>query len=247
MPIYEPDHVEYSIAQGHIQIVLDSGDKLPAYWAHPKLGDKFPAIAIIHDWWGLDDEVRRIANLFAQTGYYVIAPDLFDGRTTNDPQQAIELVKRLKDGGYPRIHQALGVLEHHHHVNKHVAAVGIGMGGSLAFEAAIVRGDLEAAVVYGGFPQRYFGRFKEANTPIYAFYGEHEPHISPADIKKLLLELEAASKAKGIANKLKIVPGLGHEFFSKDFNEERRRMSRLVLKETFDFLDDFLEGMQRSL
>lgn len=240
MPIYDPGHVEYNIAQGHIHLVMDGGEKLPAYWAHPRLGNRFPAVALIHDWWGLTHMVRRLANLFAQTGYYVIVPDLFNGRSTDDPTVAMEMVKRLGDKGYPRIHEALSVLENHHHVNKHVAAVGMGMGGSLAFEAAIERADLEAAVAFSGFPQRYLGAFKKANTPIFACYGEHEPYVSPSDIKKLLKEFQ--SKKTLATHKLKIVPELGHDFFSANPTDVQREMTRLVINETFDFLDAHLEG-----
>ena len=165
MPIYEADHVEYAITTGSISIVMDDGGQLPAYWAHPQLGVKFPGIALLHDWWGFDDTARRLANYFAQVGYYVIAPDLFDGGKASTPQDAMKLVEQFQKQVYPRVHEALAVLEQHHKCNTMVAAIGVGMGGSFAFEAAIERGDLEATVAYGGFPQRYLGRFEKANTP----------------------------------------------------------------------------------
>jgi carboxymethylenebutenolidase len=243
MPIYDPDHVEYSVTSGHVQIVLDGGGHLPAYWAHPLLGSNFPGVVLIHDWWGMTDIVRLLANLFAQMGHYVIAPDLFSGKTTTSPQEALKLVEALEENGYPPVHQALTVLENHHHCNRSVAAVGIGMGGSLAYEAAIVRDDLEAAVSYGGFPQRYLGRFKDANTPILAFYGEKEPHIKPEVIKKLRSEL--ASSAHNLPHRVEIIPDLEHEFFSTTFNDLQRERSRSVLKESFAFLDSHLEGPTR--
>jgi carboxymethylenebutenolidase len=244
MPIYDPDHVEYAINSGHVKIVMDGGKPVPAYWAHPLLGSKFPGVVLIHDWWGLTDIVQLLANLLAQSGHYVMVPDLFDGQTTASPQQAIKLVEGLEQNGYPRVHHALHVLENHHHCNRSVAAVGLGMGGSLAFEAAIVRDDLEAAVAYGGFPQRYLGRFKDANTPIFAFYGEDEPHISAKVIQRLSDELAASPHQ--LPHQVKIVPDLGHEFFVKTFDDIRRQRSREVLKETLVFLDAHLEGPARQ-
>lgn len=239
MPIYEPDHVEFAINTSYIQIVLDGGDQLPAYLAHPALGGRYPGVVLIHDWWGLNDMVRRVGNLFAQMGYYVIVPDLFNGKTTVSAREAMALVESLgENGGYPLIHSALGVLENHHQCNANVAAVGIGMGGSLAFEAAVTRDDLEAAVAYGGFPQRCFGRFSGAKAAILAFYGENEPHITPAMINKLRGELAASS----LPHRVQVVPGMGHEFFGNNLSESQRQTSRDVLKDTLDFLDDRLTG-----
>lgn len=239
MPIYDPDHIEYAINTGHVQIVLDDGGNLPAYFAHPTIGRKFPGVAIIHDWWGLNELVVRVANIFAQMGHYVMVPDLFDGKTATTPQQAIQLVETLQDNGYPRVHTALGALETHHQCNSSVAAIGIGMGGSLAFEAAIVRDDLEAAVAYGGFPQRYFGQFERANTPIYALYGEHEPHISKSAINRLKKELAATALKE--SHLVEVVPGMGHDFFSLRFDDTQKEISRQVIRSTMGFLDKFLE------
>ena len=240
MPIYEPDYVEHAITNGMIQIITDDGRQIPAYWAHPKIGRLFPGATIIHDWWGLSDMVRRIANLFAQTGYYVIVPDLFNGKTTTAPNEAMSLVEQLGSAGYPAIHGALSVLETHSQCNGNVAAVGIGMGGSLAYEAAIVREDLEAAIVYGGFLHRYLGRFKDCITPICAFYGSDEPHIPKGEIDKFRKELRN-SKLK-LPHEVRMIDGLGHDLFSTTLTDAQREKSREVLKHTFEFLDIHLQS-----
>ncbi len=237
MPIYEPDHVEYHVTSSYIQIVIGDGEQLPAYLAHPHVGMKFPGVALLHDWWGLTEMTRRLAHLFAQMGYYCIVPDLFNGRKAHTPNEAIELVQTLgEDYGFQKIDHAIGVLEHHHHSNGCVAAVGIGMGGSLAFESAIARDDLEAAVAFSGFPDRYFGRFAQSNTPILAFYGANEPHVYPAAIHKLRAELGQ----NPIGHRVEIVDQIGHEFFSHDLTPEQKIRSRDVLKQTLDFLDALL-------
>lgn len=237
MPLYDPNHIEYTIATGNIEIVLEDGRSTPAYWAYPTLGLKFPAVALIHDWWGMTTTIRRIANLLAQSGHYVIVPDLFDGRAATTPQEAMTLVSALGEkGGYPRIDRALSVLERHNNCNSSVAAVGFGMGGSLAFEAAIKRKDLEAAVAFGGFPQRYFGQFSDATTPILAFYGQHEPHIKAAELDRLRLELAAGTPH----HRVEVIPGLAHDFFFDHPTEQQRESGRLALRVTMDFLDQYL-------
>lgn len=241
MPIYDPEHVEYGITTGSIQVVMEGGRSLPAYWAHPVSGRRLPAVALIHDWWGITPIIRRMANLFAQTGYYVIAPDLFDGQIAATPLEAMERVKALGEGGFARVNAALSVLETHHNTNGDVAAVGVGLGGGLAFEAAITRPDLEAAVAYGGFPQRCLGRFGQAQAPILAFYGADEPYIPRAIIDRLRAELAAAP----LAHEVVILMGIGHEFFTEDASEAQRQAGRQALARTFAFLEAHLQPPAR--
>ncbi len=235
MPLYEPDRIEYEITSGRVQIVAGSA-QLPAYWARPRLGSKFSGVVLIHDWWGLNDLIRRLANLLAQMGHYVIAPDLFAGQTTDDPQRALRLVDELADSAYPVIDSTLTVLENHNHSNRQVAAVGIGMGGSLAFEAAVTRTDLEAAVAFSGFPQRYFGRFQAASTPICAFFGEDEPYIGQPIINKLRAELHKSA----LPHEVHVMQALGHTLIADDLPPVQTQQSREVIKRTLFFLDKHL-------
>ena len=240
MTAYDSNRAEYGITNGHIQIVMEGGRQLPAYWAHPNSGRLFPAVALIHDWWGITPAVRRIAHRFAQVGYYVIVPDLFDGQVASTPERAIELVKALGDTGYPRVDAALSVLETHNNTNHDVAVVGIGMGGSLAYEAAIIRKDMEAAVVYYGFPQRYFGRLKDMRVPLLAIYGEQEQYVTATDINRTRRELD--SNPHKLEHEVLILPNVGHDFFADSADEAGRLQSQSALNTTFSFLEKYLKG-----
>ncbi len=230
----QPDRVEYNITSGHIQIAMEDGAMFPAYMAHPNIATKFPGIALIHDWWGMTSLVRHLAHLFAQSGHYVIVPDLFNGKTATTREEALQLIDTLGNGGYKRIDTALSVLENHHQCNAKVAAIGLGMGGSLAFEAAIVRPDLEVAIAYAGFPQRYLGHFKRGKTPILAFYGSQEPYISRDLIEKLRQEFAAAP----LPHEVMIVSGAGHDIFTDDHTP----YSAIAMQKTLDFLLHHLGG-----
>jgi carboxymethylenebutenolidase len=231
--------VEFKIESGHIQIRTDEGNSVPAYWAHPDIGQDFSGICLLHDWWGTTDVVRMLSNFFAQMGYYVVAPDLFDGAQAHTPTQAMQLLEKTESTRYNIVSAALDALETHNHVNHSVAVLGLGMGGSLAYEAAVTREDIEAAVSYAGFPQRYLGRFKQAQTPTLAVYGSDEPYTRPVVIKALRDELAESHLAAD--HRIVIVPEAGHEFFSSTPDPKMRPISKRVINETLAFLERHLE------
>ena len=208
MPAYQPHHVEYTIINGRVSIVGDDGAYLPAYWSHPDIGGRFPAIVILHDWWGITDVERHMAHRFAQLGFYVLIPDLFDGAVADTPEEAYRLVEARAKHGYRTVDTALSAIESHIRTDGNTAAVGLGMGGSLAYEAAIKRTNLEAAVAFYGFPQRYLGKFRDAKTPILAFYGSKEPHISPNIIEQLRGELGESR----LTHEVVILDGVARDF-----------------------------------
>lgn len=238
MPLYNPDHIEYNITTANIQISMEDGRMLPAYWAHPTIGRKMPGIALIHDWWGVTDPMRRMANLFAQTGYYVIVPDMFNGKTATTHQEALALVNSLGDTGYKYVDTTLTVLERHNQSNSAVGAVGFGLGGSFAFEAAILRKDLEAAIAFGGFPQRYKNHFHRAHTPILAFYGSEDQFVPQEAITTLTSEF--AQLGPQSPHEVAIIDGLEHDFFKQYITQQQRPHIREVWHQMIEFLDKWL-------
>ncbi len=213
MPVYDPNQVEYSIVNGNVQVIQDQGRAINAYLAHPDSGGKFSAIALIHDWWGLTNFERRLANTLAQLGYYVLVPDLFNGKTAQTPKEALGLIKNLGTRSFAQVRLCLETLENHTRSNSLVAAVGFGMGGTLAFEAALRVAELEAAVAFYGFPERNWGKYMHATTPILAVYGDQEPHVPQRDIEQLKSEFAMTTK---VQHELLILNGVGRGFMQVD-------------------------------
>jgi carboxymethylenebutenolidase len=242
MSIFESRGVEYEITQGVIQVV-ENGESLPAYWSYPRMGSRCPTVALVHDWWGITPLVRRMANFFAQSGYYVIVPDLFLGKTAATGPEAIALVTALGDRGYARVNAALSALEQHHQTNSDVAVLGLGMGGSLAYEAAILRGDLEAAIACYGFPGRYFGRLKQTHAPILALYSQAEPYVSAADIQRVRAELAASALAA--ENQVQVLNHSGREIFAETTHTQDLEAGRTAINLILDFLEDHLRPPER--
>src|SRR5262245_48739416 len=138
--MYETKRIQHRVTSGHIRIVAD-GHLLPAFWAHPEIGGTFPGLVLIHEWWGLTAHIRSLVRRFAEQGYYVIAPDLFDGQLARNADEGLALQNRLGEAGLPRINAALNVLQTHHKCNGKLGVVGWQLGGELTFQVAMHRTD----------------------------------------------------------------------------------------------------------
>ncbi|HEX2619981.1 MAG TPA: dienelactone hydrolase family protein, partial [Phototrophicaceae bacterium] len=161
-------------------------------------------------------------------------------QTATTPKEAIALVEALGERtGLMRIYAAIDVVERHHQTNRTTAAIGLGMGGSFAFDMAISRDDIEGVVAFAGFPQRNFGHFSRCKIPVLALYGSQEPHVNQAVIERLKNEL--AQSPAAASHKVQVIEGLGHDFFSEQVDDPYQQHSRQALMETMQFLEKFLK------
>lgn len=226
------DRVEYPITSGYIQVVAE-GHALPAFWAHPDTGGTFPGLVLIHDRWGLVDSVRRLARRFAETGYYVIAPDLLGGHLPQTPDEAQGRADALVETGPPGLAAALEALRTHHRCNGDIAVVGLGMGSTLALSLAVARDDLKAAVVFNGHLELYRLSLAAAPTPVLGFYGDGVEGMSTARAA----ELEHGSG--GVANhRFVVYPGVEGDFF----DEHSPDYTPAVMGEVWGRVLDFLQA-----
>jgi carboxymethylenebutenolidase len=237
--MYETRRVQHQITSGFINIVADS-HYLPAFWAHPELGGPFPGLVLIHEWWGLTAHFRTQVRRFAELGFYVIAPDLFDGQTANTVEQASILRQQLGEAGLPRVSAALRALETHHRCNGQMGIVGWQLGGELAFHAAIHRTDLKAVVAFYARPDDYLVMLPADETPILALYGENDPTVNPEMIEKVR---EALAKSPGQGQVI-VYPGATTGFFNEELPTYDPQAAADAWHTMLDFLYDHLEPGQ---
>src|SRR5260370_42594522 len=107
-------HVQHLITSSYMRIVAGE-QSVPAFWAYPQDGMTYPGIVLIHEGWGLTGYTRHQARRLAETGYYVIAPDLFNGRMATSSEEAAELYQQFSPSAALRVEAALNVLATHPH------------------------------------------------------------------------------------------------------------------------------------
>jgi carboxymethylenebutenolidase len=185
--------------------------KTPAYLAKPADQQVHPALVIIQEWWGLVSHIKDVAERFAHRGYITLAPDLYHGRATSEPDEARKLAMELdRERAIHEIVSAITHLQNLPAVNpKQIGLVGWCMGGSLALATAAQASNLSAVVTFYGLP-RDLSIIAQIQCPVLGLFGENDQGIPIESINKLVRELVSHH----LPHQIKIYPGAGHAFFN---------------------------------
>jgi carboxymethylenebutenolidase len=188
------------------------GEDVKGYLALPQGKGPFPALVVIHEWWGLNDWVKEKTRELAGKGYAALAVDLYRGKVATDPDTAHQLSRGLpQDRAVRDLKAAFAHLAARKDVDpKRIGAIGWCMGGGLVFALAQAEPRLAAAVVYYGPPPTDEAAIAKIKAPELGNYGAEDKGIPPEAVKVF----EAAAKKAGVEVDIKIYPGAGHRFAS---------------------------------
>ena len=133
-----------------------------------------PAIILVHEWWGLNDDIRGLANQFAAEGFIVLAVDLFAGETATGPGDARKLMLNVFEN--PELAEENLQKARDWVLNvagaSQVAIVGYGFGGGWSFNAAVAMPDqFDAAVIFYGLVSDNEEHLLKIDMPIRGFFG----------------------------------------------------------------------------
>lgn len=191
-----------------------NGDTANGYLATPPGAGPFPAVVVIQEWWGLDAHIKDLAERFAQEGFIALAPDLYHGQVTTEPDDARKFLMALNGQIAVReIGGAIGYLSDLPTVEpKSVGVIGFCMGGRLSLTAASTGDDRIGAAIafYGGGVQpteEFVGGIK---APVLAVYGAEDAGIPPEQYNGLAAEMERQGKTFDMV----VYPGAGHAFLN---------------------------------
>lgn len=170
-----------------------------------------PGIIVIHEWWGLNDNIRKTADRLAGEGYEALAIDLYGGQSATTPDDAVKYMQAvLADTGAAKdnLKQAYAYLHDHEHATK-LGVIGWCFGGGWALETALLLPDkLDAAVMYYGRPELDVAQLKTLKMPLMGFFGEKDDSITVADVTSF----QAALKQAGVDAEIHEYPDAGHAF-----------------------------------
>ncbi|HWL35493.1 MAG TPA: dienelactone hydrolase family protein [Frankiaceae bacterium] len=191
-----------------------NGDSAEGYLAVPETGSG-PGVIVIQEWWGLVPHIRSLADAFAGEGYVALAPDLYHGITTTEPDEAGKLLMGLAmDRAAKDIAGAARYLvARPETTGDKIGAVGFCMGGSLALWSATLAPEIVAAVgFYPAIPWQHMSpdwpSYDGKAAQIHAAEGDGGPEAE--GIQQARAAIEAAGGTVDVFG----YPGTEHAFFN---------------------------------
>ncbi len=188
-----------------------SGDEtVNALLYTPQGKGPFPAIVVIHEWWGLNDWVKEEASKLADQGYVALAIDLYRGKVATTPDEAHEIMRGVPPDRATRdLLAATNYLRAQKNVDpKRVGSIGWCMGGGYSLDLALNDPKLKAAVINYGHLATDEAALKKVNASILGIFGGQDRGIPVADVSKF----EAQLKALGKTVEIHVFPDAGHAF-----------------------------------
>lgn len=191
-----------------------SGDEtVSGFLAFPEGKGPFPAIIVIHEWWGLNDWVKENAKKFADKGYLALAIDLYRGQVATDSETAHELMRGLPEDRATRdLQAAFSYLVSRNDVqHDKIGSIGWCMGGGYSLQAALNVPELAACVINYGRLVTDTEMIDKINCPVLGIFGGKDRGIPVKDVEAF----KAASTKSGKSIEVQIYKNSGHAFINE--------------------------------
>jgi carboxymethylenebutenolidase len=220
----------------------ESGDQLVyGHFAAPAdVVEPLPAVILIHEWWGLNDNVRAMANRLAGEGYMVLAVDLYNGGVAESRDAARQLMLEVvedRQAAEDNIRSAYAFLEKAG--APRIGSMGWCFGGGWSLNTAQLFPDvLDASVIYYGQVTDDEDKLRAVSAPILGLFGAADKGISVESVEGFREALERLRKDYEIH----IYPGVGHAFANPTGQNYDAETAEDAWRKTIEFLGRHLSA-----
>lgn len=221
-------------SQGYLVYPVSSNDTV---------GKKLPAVVMIHEWWGLNENIKNMANLLAKQGFVVLAADLYKGEIANNPERAMELVQTVRNNQNNSINNLQSAVKYLSLLpnvdSSKIASLGWCFGGGQSLQLALNSQDhpLAATILYYGTPlvtdKALLSKIK---WPVLGIFGDKDQSIPIEEIKQFGDSLNQS----GITNNIHIYKGVGHAFANPSGDNYAPKETEDAWQKTLSFLKKYV-------
>ncbi|HEY6405722.1 MAG TPA: dienelactone hydrolase family protein [Nitrososphaeraceae archaeon] len=203
---------------------------------------KLPAVVMIHEWWGLNDNIKEMADELAGEGYVVLGADLYNGEVATDPNRARELSSSVRENpqqAITNLQSAVQYLASLPNVNSsRIAALGWCFGGGQSLQLALnsEQHPLAATVIYYGNLVNDTSELSKIKWPVLGIFGDQDNSI-PVDSVRAF---ERGLNETGVTNEIYIYPGVGHAFANPSGDNYAPQETADAWQKTLTFLDKYV-------
>ena len=215
------------------------GKSVEGYLAEPAQGSSAPGVVVIQEWWGLNGQIKGVADRFAQAGYRALVPDLYRGKSTLDAKEAEHLMSGLNFGDAAG-QDVRGAAQHLKASGSgKVGVTGFCMGGALTLLGAVNVPEADACAAWYGFPPLEYIDPAKIKAPLLGHYATEDQFFPIAKVDELEKKLrDAGVKFEFHRYKAK------HAFANEEANERKLppleynpQAAEQAWKRTLEFFD----------
>ena len=167
------------------------GQAVQGYLAEPEQAAGAPAVVVIQEWWGLNDQIRGVADRMAAAGFTALVPDLYRGKSTVEAEEAHHLMTGL-DFGTAASQDIRGAVQHLKTRAPKVGVTGFCMGGALTLLTLTMAPEADAGVVWYGMPPLEYVDASKIQAPLMAHWATQDGAFPIAGVDALDEKLRAA-------------------------------------------------------
>lgn len=219
-----------------LDMYVDSRDvegEVLGFLAEPKADGNYPGVIMIHEWWGLNDNIKEMAKLLAKEGYVVFAIDLYGGEVAEDSAKARELATSVRsnpDKAVAEMKAATAYLKGKG--VERMGSLGWCFGGQQSL-ALSLNEEIDATVIYYGSLVDDPEQLKNIDGPVLGIFGSEDTSI-PVDS---VMSFESALNEVGIENDINVYEGVGHAFANPSGSNYAEQETRDAWAKTVAFLN----------
>ena len=236
------ENVNVSLENKTIQYFKDA----QGYLVYPTSNDsepKLPAVIMIHEWWGLNQNIKDMANLLAKNGFVVLAADLYHGKATDNPQVATDLVQTARKSqnlSIANLQAAVNYLSSAPNVDSSkIVSLGWCFGGGQSLQLALNSQEhpLAATILYYGTPLvTDKDSISKIKWPVLGIFGDKDQAIPMAEVN----QFSATLNQTGITNEIHVYSGVGHAFANPSGENYAPKETEDAWQRTLSFLNKYV-------
>jgi carboxymethylenebutenolidase len=216
------------------------------YLVYPELANntqqQLPAVIMIHEWWGLNEDIKNQADILAREGYVVLAVDLYQGEVATTSDRSRELASSVRNNpasAIDNLQSAVNYVKSLQIVDgNRIASLGWCFGGDWSLQLAVNSSEdpLAATIVYYGRPITDTASLSSISWPILGIFGDQDQAIPVESVK----QFAAALNATGVTNDIYLYEGVGHAFANPSGDNYAPKETADSWQKTIGFLEKYL-------
>lgn len=177
-----------------VSLALPGGQTANAYLALPEAVDKAPTVLLIHEWWGLNDQIKAVAAELAEQGFIALAVDLYNGQYGSTPEEANALRMALdSELATQTLVGWIDWLKQHPNSSGKVATLGWCFGGGWSLNASLAT-PVDATVIYYGNVAKSAEELSALKSPVLGHFGTLDNNINEEMVGGFEKAMEEAGK-----------------------------------------------------